>query len=169
MLSSLVALFPVLLSLSPTPHAGSSPPPPRPTASVTTCSAVTKPQIEAAVGHHLDAAPEEHGKFASTCNYSAGDVAVTISIRHLIQPLDLTAEIENLRAALPGSVLHEVQGMGSRAFALDIPGAGTQLHILPDEHAYLLVSVLGVAHNRSADAAATIARSALRHFQCCHF
>ena len=85
---------------------------------------------------------------------------MTISIQHLTRPLDLPAELAGLKAAFPGSKLWEVKGIAGRAFALEIPGAGTQLHVLPDEREYLLVSVLGVDDGPHAfDAAAKIAHA----------
>jgi glc operon protein GlcG len=161
--STLLFSLALTFSLIPAPPAENRPSPPQ-TGTVAVCSAVSKPEIEAVIGHLLDAAGEEHGKFESTCNYSAGDVAVTISIRYLTQAFDLQSETRNLQAAFPDLKLREMTGLGARAFALEIPGAGVQLHVLPDENQYLMVSVLGVGGG-GTDAAAQIARAALRRFR----
>jgi hypothetical protein len=127
---------------------------------IVTCSTLTRFQVETALGHRLNQDTEEYSRFACTRNYSADDVAVTISIQHLTSALDLNAELGSLKAAFPGAKLSEVKGLAERAFALDIPGAGTQLHVLPDEREYLLISVLGVGgDDHGFNAAIRIARS----------
>jgi hypothetical protein len=158
MLSSL-ALF---LSITAAPHGAAVPSTPQP-AAVATCNVLAKSQIEAAVGRPLDVGTEEHSKFDSTCSYSGGDVAVTISIQHLTRALDLAAELGSLKASFPDATIREVKGIAEHAFALEIPGAGTQLHVLPQDREYFLVSVLGVGDGHNGfDAAAKIAR-ALMH------
>jgi hypothetical protein len=122
------------------------------------CNSLTRPQIEAALGRRLDPGTEEFTKFESTCTYSGGGVGVTISARHLTEPLDLPAELANLKAAFEGSALREVNGIAQRAYALEIPGAGTQLHILTAPREYVLISVMGDGDG-AFDAAAKIARA----------
>lgn len=124
------------------------------------CHAVTKVQIEAAIGQSLGEETNEHTEATCTSTFSSDDVAVTISIQHLAKPLDLAAEIKSLQAAFPGARISEVNGVAEHAFALEIPGAGTQLHLLPGEHDYLLVSVLGLnGSDHGFNAAVTIARA----------
>jgi len=127
---------------------------------VATCGAVTRAQIEAAVGLLLGHGTEEQSRFSSTCSYSADGVSVTITIRHLTQALNLPAELGKLRADFPDAELHEVTGLAERAYALEIPEAGTQLHVLPGEREYFMVSVLGLdAGHHGFDAAAKIAQA----------
>jgi hypothetical protein len=155
MLSSLV----LFLTLAGTPQTASAPST-FPSASVFTCSTVTRVQIEAAIGQRLSQGTEKESTFACTSTYSAVDISITISIRHLTKPLDLAAEIESLKAALPGSKLSEVAGIAEHVFALEIPDAGTQLHILPNGREYLLVSVLGLDDaDHGFNAAMKIARA----------
>ncbi len=152
MLSSLI----LLLSFSSIQQA--------PGAMALTCGSVTRSRIELAVGRPLAPEAEEHSKFESTCSYAGGDVSVTISIHHLAQSLDLPAELATLKATFPGSELHEVKGLGWRAFALDIPGVAVQLHVIPEEREYFLVSVEGVEDGHHGfDAAAKIARAVMSH------
>lgn len=138
-------------------------PQPSRSAVVTTCGEVSRPQIEAAIGLLLADASEEQSKFSSTCRYSAGDVEVTISIQHLTESLNLPAELARLRQDFPGSELHEVTGIAEHAYALEIPDAGTQLHVLPGEREYFMVSVLGLyAGHHGFDAAAKIAQAVMK-------
>ncbi len=130
---------------------------------VTTCGEVTKPQIEAAIGLLLADGTEEQSKFSSTCRYSAGDVEVTISIQHLTESLNLPAELDRLRKDFPGAELREIAGIAEHAYALEIPDAGTQLHVLPGARDYFMVSVLGLgAGHHGFDAAAQIARAVMK-------
>jgi hypothetical protein len=152
MLSPLV-LFLTLAATSQTTSAPGS-------ASIPTCSTVTRFQIEAAIGQHVGQGMEEQSGLACTTTYSTDDIAVTISIQHFAKPLDLAAEIESLKTAFPSARLSEVKGIAEHAFALEIPGAGTQLHVLPDGRAYLLVSVLGLSDaDHGFNAAIQIARA----------
>lgn len=131
-------------------------------AMVTSCGEVTRPQIEAAIGLLLTDGAEEQSKFTSTCRYSAGDVEVTISIQHLTQSLNLTAELETLRKNFPGAGVREIAGIAEHAYALEIPDAGTQLHVLPGDREYFMVSVLGLgAGHHGFDAAAKIAQAVM--------
>jgi hypothetical protein len=155
MLSSLV----LVLALAATSQTASTPAEKSPPASIPTCSTVTRFQIETAIGQHVGQGMEEHSELACTTTYSTDDIAVTISIQHFAKPLDLAAEIESLKTAFPSSRLSEVKGIAEHAFALEIPGAGTQLHVLPDGSAYLLVSVLGLSDaDHGFNAAMKIAR-----------
>lgn len=127
-----------------------------------TCGAVTRAQIEAATGLLFSNGTAEQSKFSSICSYSSGDVEVEISIQHLTQPLNLPAELERLRTDFPGSELHEVTGIAEHAYALEIPEAGTQLHVLPGDREYFMVSVLGLnAGHHGFDAAAKIAQAVM--------
>lgn len=119
------------------------------------CSAVSLSQVELAIGHRLEAATPEYSRQASTCDYGLGDTAVRIATQHLPAPLDLTTEIATLKAAFPGATIAEIKGLGTRAFALHVPDAGIQLHILQGDREYLLISVMGAGDPQYAFEAAT--------------
>ncbi len=130
---------------------------------VVACGAVSRAQIEAAIGLLIAQSTQEQSRFGSTCRYSAGDTAVEISIQHLTHSLDLPAELERLRTDIPGSELREVAGLAEHAYAVEIPDAGTQLHVLPGEREYFMVSVLGLdAGHHGFDAAMKIAQAVLK-------
>ncbi len=131
---------------------------------VLACSAVPRAEIERAVGRSLQPGSEVTSAGDSSCSYSAGGVTVSIEIQRLDAPLDLPTELEQLRATFPGARLRRVPGVGAMAFAMEIPGAGTQVHVLPSEREYGLVSVLGLEDGHAgADAATGIAQAVLSH------
>ncbi len=155
MLATLAAL---LLFYSATTGVATSPA--TPTLPVATCSAIGKAQVETALGQSLEAAAPEFSKLESICDYTTGDVAIRIALQHLQQPLDLRAELATLKTAFPGSTITDVKGVGARAIALQVPEAGTQLHVLQGERDYLLVSVMGLGEGpRSFEVAAKLARA----------
>jgi len=161
-LLSVVAVFATSVS-SPSSGASGSGQMQISSAMVAGCGAVSRDQIEAAIGLLVAHSTEEQSKFGSTCRYSAGDTVVEISIQHLTHPLDLSAELESLRTDIPGSKLREVAGLAEHAYAVEIPDAGTQLHVLPGEREYFMVSVLGLdAGHHGFDAALKIAQAVLK-------
>lgn len=106
----------------------------------------------------------EHGTGPgqSTCDYTAGDGEVTIALVHSADKLDADEEIRQLKKILPKGAVREAEGVGVRAFFLDIPYAGAQLHVLRGDHDYLMVSVLGLGGPAQVSGAAVqIARKAL--------
>lgn len=159
--------LPLLLSVLLTVAAGSSPKPPSVKPLLTSkatsaCAAVTKSDVEEALGHFVGLGAPEASPGQSTCDYSADGGQVSVTLAHSREKLDVAMEIEALKANLPQAKMREVTGIGMRAFFLDIPGAGTQLHVVRGQHDYLMVSVLGfgVAEQVSA-AAEKMARRAL--------
>ena len=109
------------------------------------CGTITKSQIETAVGHLLNRETDEYTKLACIRTFFSDDVEVSISVQHLGQSIDIPSELHNLEESMPDSKLWEVNGVGDgRVFALDIPGTGLQLHVLPDHREYVLVSVEGL-------------------------
>ena len=127
------------------------------------CGAITRAQVEAATGLGFATGVEEYSKTGSTCSYESGPAVVTISTQQLEAELDLKAELRNLTEAIPGSTIREVKGIAERAYAMEIPGAGTQLHVLPAARVYVLISVLGVGDaGRSFDAALRLGRDVSR-------
>ena len=162
-LLSVVAFLATSVSSASSVPAGAGAPQASPSAMVATCGAVTRDQIEAAVGLLVASEPAEQSRLSSTCRYSAGDIAIEISIQHLTQSLNLPMELERLRTDIPGSELREVEGLAAHAYAVEIPDAGTQLHVLPGEREYFMVSVLGLdAGHHGFDAAMKIAQAVLK-------
>jgi hypothetical protein len=97
-----------------------------------------------------------------TCDYAAGPAQVSITIQRLPAPLDLPAEMDALRQALPGSTALPID---AASFFLEIPGAGAQLHLVRGGRDYLMVSILGLGGVESVGPAARqLARGALARF-----
>lgn len=126
------------------------------------CNAVTKAEIEAALGRSVAKTDEHAGRAESTCAYTADGGELTIALRHSPIKVDLAAEIRNLEAAFPDAKRHDTPGMGSRAFVMELPGIGAQMHVFTGDRDYLLVSVLGLGEgSRVVSAVVNIARRAL--------
>ncbi len=126
------------------------------------CAAVTKTDVENALGQLVGLGKSEAGESESTCDYSGGGGQVSVTVGHANQKLDAATEIAALKADFPQARIRELTGIGARAFFLDLPGAGTQLHVLRGEHDYLMVSVLGFGMaDRVSAAAEKMARRAL--------
>jgi hypothetical protein len=128
----------------------------------TACTIVIKADIEAALGRSVSN-PVEHREAAqSTCDYTDRGAEVTIALVHSNDALDAEAEVAELKKILPQGAVREATGVGTRAFFVDIPHAGAQLHVLRGEHDYLMVSILGFGDPAEvSDAALRIARKAL--------
>jgi hypothetical protein len=87
---------------------------------------------------------------------------VTVTIQRLAREVDMEAEMQNLKEAIPGSTVRPASGVGTKAFYLDIPDAGTQLHVIRGTRDHLLISVLGFGSAAEvSSAAARLARAAL--------
>ena len=133
-----------------------------PIKAVTACLAVTRADLEQALGRSFSAGKEETSGAESSCDYAADGGQVTIMIHRLTDALDMPAELASLKSAIPGASLREVAGIGTRAFFLDIGDAGTQLHVIRGNRDYLLVSILGFGDaTRVSAAAEKMARKAL--------
>lgn len=129
---------------------------------VITCTAVSRRQVEAAIARTVDSATQENTSAASTCVWSAADTEVTISVQQLQPNFDLPAELHTLKEAFPGSTVREVSVGGGQAFALELSGAGAQLHIVRGAREYVLISVLGGPQAaRNLAAASDLARALL--------
>ena len=133
-----------------------------PLKTLTACAAVTKAEVEEALGQEVGKGREETAGPESSCDYPAGTGQVTVTLRRLAAKLDLPFEMKSLKAAVPEGRVRAVPGVATLAFFLEIPGAGTQLHVLRGERDYLMVSVLGFGNSGEAAAAAeALARKAL--------
>jgi hypothetical protein len=154
-LAHLPFLFAAVTAAAPAPRGGVRLPPP------SACAAVTRTEVEQALGTRAGQGQPQRSGAESACDYAAGRGLVTISIQRLRAEPDLRAEMESLRAAIPEGTIREAPGMGGRAFFVDIAGAGTQLHVIRGEYA-VLVSVLGLGEPAQvSDAAMAIARQAV--------
>lgn len=133
-----------------------------PLKSLSACEAVTRGEVEQALGVAVGKGREETAGRESSCDYAAGGGQVTVMVQRLAAKLDLPYEMKALEAAVPEGRVREAPGLAARAFYLDIPGAGTQLHVLRGERLYLMVSILGFGEAGEVSAAAeTLARRAL--------
>ncbi len=126
------------------------------------CTAVTKSDVEEALGRFVGLGAPEASASQSTCDYSGDGGQVSVTVGHVAEKLNAVTEIEALKAEFPQAKIRELTGVGARAFFLDLPGAGTQLQVLRGEHDFLMVSVLGFgAAERVSAAAEKMARKAL--------
>ncbi|HTA43793.1 MAG TPA: hypothetical protein VK789_15165 [Bryobacteraceae bacterium] len=160
-------LVPLILSLMLASNSKApAPPAPALPRAVPRCGTITKTQIETALGHLLNRETDEYTKLACIRTFFSDDVEVTISVQHLGQSLDIPAELHNLEESMPDSKLWEVNTVsGGRVFALDIPGTGLQLHVLPDRREYVLVSVEGLSEgDHGYQAAMDIARTLMNGY-----
>ena len=103
------------------------------------CSAITRSEVEQAVGVPVAEGIGEE----STCEFTTAGGLVVISIQRLPAELNLEEQIAAVKSAIPDGVLHRVAGLGQTAFLLDIPGTGTQLHVIEANRRYVMVSVFG--------------------------
>ena len=133
-----------------------------PLKNLSACAAVTRAEVEEALGQAVGKGREEAAGLESSCDYAAGNGQVTVTLQRLAAKLDLPFEMKSLKAAVPEGRVREAAGIATVAFFLDIPGAGTQLHVLRGERDYLMVSVLGFGESAEVAAAAeAMARKAL--------
>ena len=89
---------------------------------------------------------------------------VSITIQRLMAKPDLQLEIAVLKRELPEAVVRDAPGFPEASY-LDLPGAGTQLHIAKDNGQHLMISILGFGEGlQVSGAAAQIARKAMRQF-----
>ena len=133
-----------------------------PSKATSACAAVTKSDVEDALGQFVGLGESEANPSHSTCDYSANGRQVSVTIGHARESLNAAMEIEALKTNFPTGKIRELTGIGVRAFFLDIPEAGIQLNVLRGEHDYLIVSVLGFGAAEQVSAAAEkMARRAL--------
>jgi hypothetical protein len=131
---------------------------------LTACSIVTKADVEEAIGMSVSNGVEEIQGKASTCDYSTKTGLVSITIQKLTQKPDLKMEIAALKKEIPEGVVRAAPGF-PEAFYLDIPDAGTQLHIVDGGSQHLMVSILGFGDaSKVSGVAVQIARKAMMRF-----
>jgi hypothetical protein len=140
------------------PHVSRSIPP----LELTACSIATRADIENAIGRQVSNGKEEIQGRASTCDYSAKGGLVSITIQRLPQKPNLRVELAALKKEVPEGVIRDATGF-PEAFYFDIPGGGTQLHIISASNEHLMISILGFGEASQVSGAATqIARRAMR-------
>lgn len=106
---------------------------------------------------------EIQGK-ASTCDYSTKTGLVSITIQRLTQKPDLRVEIAAMKKEIPEGLVRAAPGF-TEAFYLDIPEAGTQLHIVDGGSQHLMVSILGFGDaSKVSSIAAQLASKAMTRF-----
>jgi len=128
----------------------------------TACSAATKADIEEALGHTVANGQESRTDTGTSCNYVGAGGEVTVLVQHASVKLNIPEEIRNLKESFPNAKMREAPGIGKRAVFLDLPDIGTQLHVIRNDHDYLMISVLGFGDPaRVAPAVEKIARKAL--------
>ncbi|SPF51308.1 conserved hypothetical protein [Candidatus Sulfopaludibacter sp. SbA4] len=87
---------------------------------------------------------------------------VSITIQQLAAKPDLVSEIASLKKEIPEGIARNATGFDTASFFFDIPGAGTQLHILIGDRQHLMVSILGFGEApETSGAAERIARRAI--------
>ena len=134
----------------------------RPVKAFGACSAVTAVDVERALGRPFAGGQEAVHGADSTCDYAAGNGQVSIALQRMTGPVNLTLEIASLKATFEGSSVRMAPEFGAAAFYLDLPGAGTQLHVLREDGEYLMISVLGFGDAAQVSAAARgLAKQAL--------
>ncbi len=142
-------------------------PPPRPPIALKTtdaCAAVTRADVEDALGRSVANGREHNGEVGSTCEYPAAGGEITVTIHRSSEKLNVAAEIENLRLT-SGAGLRDVAGIGTRAVLLDMGEVGAQLHVMRGDYDYVLISVLGFGSAAQVSTAAEkIARRTLDRF-----
>ena len=126
------------------------------------CALVTRADVEDALGRQVGAGSEETEGRASTCDYSTKTGLVSFTVQRLTAKPNLADEAAALKKEMPQGVVRAAGGLGD-AFYFDLPGAGTQLHILDGSSAHLMISILGFGEApQVSGAAARIAGKALR-------
>jgi hypothetical protein len=128
----------------------------------TACALVTRADVEGAIGRQVADGSEETEGPASTCDYPGKFGMVSFTIQRLTGKLDIQAEIAALKKKIPQGIVREADGFAD-AFYFDLPGAGTQLHILDGGSSHLMISILGFGDAPEVStAAAQIAGKAMR-------
>jgi hypothetical protein len=131
---------------------------------VTACLAVTRGDVETVLGRRVGKAEEETGAGSSSCDYASVRGRVTVTLQRLTGTVDVATEATALEHEIEGAKARAAPGFGEAAFFLDIPGGGTQLHVIRGRD-YLLVSVLGFGEaGQVSGAAERLARMALARF-----
>jgi hypothetical protein len=127
------------------------------------CTAVTRTDIEMALGRKFARGAEETSNGSSTCDYTAGSGQVSVTLQRLGAAPDLEQEKRSLLAQFRGSSIRDAAVAGTDAFFVDLPGEGTLLYVLRDGRDFAMIAILGCGDAESVSPAALkLARTALR-------
>ena len=122
---------------------------------------VTRPEVQNALKRTVEPGREEYTAGSATCDYTSRGAQVSITLQHLDGVPDLAAEMAALEKEIEGARARPAPAFGPQAFYLDIPDAGSQLHLFRGRD-YLLVSVLGFGDlEHTAQALNLLARAAI--------
>lgn len=121
---------------------------------VTACSAVSRLDVQLALGFSVGKGVEEEGKDHSTCDYAGTNGIVSITIHRLGEAVSLPAQRQQLRAAFPNAEFKPAGIPGASGFYMHLPKAGTQLHFLQSPTRYVLISILGFGEGPQVEGAA---------------
>jgi len=128
------------------------------------CTIVTKAQIEHAIGAPLhDPVPRmEHA--TDICSYeNAQGNKVNIEVSRA-KKRDLSNVLEQTKKALPGAQIRELNGLGDKAFLVQVPKGPIMVSVYRGGDA-LVVSVYGMPGGPKSEAAVEqIARQAYKRF-----
>jgi hypothetical protein len=153
------ALLALLFALDTHPHT-TVPAAPR---ALTACTAVTRIDVEMALGRKFARGADVTANGSSTCDYEANGGQVTVTMQQLGAPPDLSQEKRNLLAEFPGSKVRETRVPGADAFFIDVPDTGTLLYVLRGGRDYVMIAILGCGEPASVSPAALrLAKTALR-------
>ncbi len=115
------------------------------------CTAVTAEDLQRTLGISFRRGQESSSGKQSTCDYAVGNGQVSVTIQRLDGAIDIAAEIEAMKAEIPGATVRRV---GEASFFVEIPGAGVQLHVVRGERDYVMVSILGLGDAAAVGGAA---------------
>jgi hypothetical protein len=135
-------LVPLLFAAAAALHTTSVTPRATTPRAVTACRALTRSDVQFALGRTVGKAEEESSAASSTCDYATERARVTVSLQRLDRDPDIATEIAALKHEIEGATSRPAPAFGPQAFFLDIANGGTQLHVIRGRD-YLLVSVLG--------------------------
>lgn len=110
------------------------------------CDVIPIRDIESWTGHLMMRTSMRRTLNESTCDYTSGEAAITISARRSALKIDLPAELGHLKQAFPEARLAGVDGLGAAAILVDLGESGVLLNVFRNEHDYLMVSVLGLGN-----------------------
>ena len=129
---------------------------------VPACAAVSRYDVQAALGSAVGKGAEEYGKHHTTCDYAGRNGLVTITIHRLPEPVSLQAQQQDLRSAFPNAEFKTTSIGDAKGFFMHLPKAGTQLHLLCAPNQYVLISILGFGEaHHVANAAESMARKVI--------
>lgn len=128
----------------------------------TPCDVVSAGEVETLIGRPVTRGPVRRVVRDSTCEYTAGEMVVTIAARRSATAIDLPAELGNLKKSFSEGTMTGVDGLGAAAILVDLGDAGALLNIFRNDHDYLMISILGLDDTPKAKAAVLrIGRSVL--------